>query len=87
MHDSRRSANLATLEPGETGHLVDYGAMSDDTVRRFKALGFTPGREIHCIRRATFGCPIEFEVLGTHIAMRATDAREIRVLDPFPSDS
>lgn len=51
--------------------------------RRLMELGLTPGTEVHIIRTAPFGDPIELEVRGFHISLRRLEASEIMVV---PSD-
>jgi Fe2+ transport system protein FeoA len=87
MHDSRRTTSLKNLKPGQAAELAGYGDLNSETIERFKALGFTEGRTVYCIRKAVFGCPIEFEVLGTRFAVRAEQANEIYGVEQTPSDN
>jgi ferrous iron transport protein A len=47
--------------------------------RRLMELGLTPGTEVHIVRTAPFGDPIELEVRGFHISLRRAEAAEILV--------
>lgn len=87
MHEARKTSNLNDLRPGDSARIVGYNGMQPASIRRFMALGLIPGHEVQCIRRATFGCPVEFEVMGTRIAVRAEDARHIGVFESYSSNS
>jgi Fe2+ transport system protein FeoA len=49
--------------------------------RRLLDLGFTPGSRVRVVRRAPLGDPVEYELRGSRICLRRSEAERIRV-DP-----
>ncbi len=47
--------------------------------RRLLELGFLPGTPVRVLRRVDVGGVIELELRGCRVALRATEARSIRV--------
>jgi Fe2+ transport system protein FeoA len=76
---SEQSHCLTTLAPGARGivHGVD-GSCPEG--RRLLDLGFVPRTEITVVRRAPLGDPVEYEIRGTRICLRRSEAERIRVL-------
>jgi ferrous iron transport protein A len=64
------------LNPGESG-TVDRLDLPPDVHGKMLELGLSPGENVRLIRRAPFGDPIEIEVLGYRIAIRASEASQI----------
>jgi ferrous iron transport protein A len=50
-----------------------------ELVGRLEALGFLLDTEVVCRRRAPFGDPRVYELRGTQLCLRRSDARRIRV--------
>jgi ferrous iron transport protein A len=48
--------------------------------RRLADLGFVPGTELRVVRRAPFGDPIELELRGYRLCLRAEQVETLRVL-------
>ena len=48
--------------------------------RRLADLGFVPGTELQIVRRAPFGDPIEVEIRGYRLCLRARQVESLRVL-------
>ncbi len=48
--------------------------------RRLGDLGFVPGTQLAIVRRAPFGDPIELEIRGYRMCLRAAQVRELRVI-------
>jgi len=48
--------------------------------RRLADLGFVPGTELQIVRRAPFGDPIELELRGYRLCLRAEQVEALRVL-------
>jgi ferrous iron transport protein A len=74
-----RVVSLADLAPGAAGvvHSVDgNGAIG----RRLLDLGFVPGTPLAVVRRAPLGDPVEYELRGTRLCLRRSEAARIRVL-------
>jgi ferrous iron transport protein A len=46
---------------------------------RLTALGFLPRTEVRCRRRAPLGDPRLYEIRGTQLCLRRSEARQIRV--------
>jgi ferrous iron transport protein A len=47
--------------------------------RRLGDLGFVPGTQLQIVRRAPFGDPIELEIRGYRLCLRAEQMVDIRV--------
>lgn len=48
---------------------------------RIQELGFVRGEEVHILKQAPLADPIEYEVMGSHVALRRAESRQIEVLD------
>ena len=74
---------LDSLLKNETGvlHHMDF---PEETQGSFGVMGFHPGGRIRMVRRAPLGDPIEVELLGYRLALRAREARRIFV-KPCPN--
>ena len=48
--------------------------------RRLADLGFVPGTELWIVRRAPFGDPIELEIRGYRLCLRARQIENLRVV-------
>ncbi len=71
-------SDLRALDPGEGAHIVSLDSTAPIQItRRLMVLGFVPGTYVSVIRRAPFGDPIEFELRGGRISLRASEARLI----------
>jgi ferrous iron transport protein A len=69
---------LADLPLG--GHAVVVGIDAPpDLVHRLEALGFLPATEVTCRRRAPLGEPRVYELRGTQLCLRRSEAARIRV--------
>ncbi len=69
---------LSHMQEGSRA-VVDAVFLTHAMGRRVRELGFFPGTEVQCLRRAPAGSPIVFGVLDAAIALRETDAKHIRV--------
>ena len=72
---------LVALAPGDRAFIthVDPDAASFE---RLLALGFVPGSAVEVIRRAPLGDPVEYQVRGTRICLRESEASLIRIRIP-----
>jgi len=61
------------LRPGHCVRLLDYGQTDLSYRRRLLALGLTPGVDVHVVRRAPLGCPLQVTVRGTSLLLREDD--------------
>ncbi len=72
------STTLEGLAPGEFAAVV--GVDGDDEVsQRLIDLGFWPGTRVRMVRRAPLGDPIQYSLRGFDLALRATEARRVKV--------
>lgn len=55
-------------------------APGSEIPRRLGDLGFVPGTELAVLRRAPFGDPIELEIRGYRMCLRAAQVRGLRVI-------
>lgn len=70
---------LADLPPGASGRVVGYAKPSRAYMRRLLAMGLIPGAEFRVVRRAPLGDPVEIEVLGFLLSLRAGEAAGIEI--------
>jgi ferrous iron transport protein A len=54
--------------------------------RRLADLGFVPGTELRVVRRAPFGDPLELELRGYRLCLRAEQIAALRVI-PAPASA
>jgi ferrous iron transport protein A len=73
-----RSAWLADLPPGSRA-VVQHVDDSCPVGRRLLDLGFVPGTPVRVSRRAPLGDPIVFEIRGSRLCLRRTEANRVRV--------
>lgn len=67
----------ATLTRGMHVRLVDFCATDTVYRQRLLSLGITRGVEVHVVRKAPLGCPIQIEVRGSAIAIRLEEASHL----------
>ena len=67
---------LSQLTLSETGRII---ALDETTAKqqRWLELGFLPGRSVTAVLRSPLGDPTAYQVLGTVIALRQSDAEHI----------
>ena len=70
-----------TLDQLKTGQRAVIRSIQGEgpLVQRLMALGLLEGSEISVVRRAIGGDPIEVEVMGYALSLRAEEARRIEV--------
>jgi ferrous iron transport protein A len=70
---------LASLEPGTRGVVV--GVVADGPIgRRLLDLGFSANTEVQVVRRAPLGDPSVYQLRGTQLCLRRTEALLVQVL-------
>ena len=69
---------LAALPTGSRAVIEGVDASTPEG-RRLLDLGFVPRTEITVVRRAPLGDPVEYEVRGTRICLRRSEAQRVRV--------
>ncbi|MDF2567856.1 MAG: FeoA family protein [Oscillospiraceae bacterium] len=75
-----KEKTLKDLKPGESAivrSLESQGALK----RRLIDMGITPGVEIYVRKVAPLGDPIEINLRGYELSIRATEARDIKLAD------
>ena len=71
---------LCDVQPGQDVCIDAVEDALDPVVRRrLGALGFRPGEQVTCLRRAPMGCPILFRVCGAEVCLRKEQARSVRI--------
>ena len=70
--------SLGQLAIGESAILSEM-ALPEAASMRLQEMGLLPGASIRLIRRAPLGRPMEFEVAGSRLAIRISDASNIFV--------
>jgi len=75
---SRPSVLLSELPVGGRAFVVAIEG-TPALSARLTALGFLPSTEVRCRRRAPLGDPRVYELRGTQLCLRHTEARKIRV--------
>jgi Fe2+ transport system protein FeoA len=71
-------ATLDQLHLGETASVVSVDAASA-LADRLEDLGFVPGTQVTVRRRAPLGDPRVYELRGSQLCLRRSEARAIRV--------
>jgi Fe2+ transport system protein FeoA len=70
--------SLADLPPGTPARVE--AVESDGAIgRRLLDLGFVPGTWVSLVRRAPLGDPAEYELRGTRLCLRRSEAARVRV--------
>ncbi|MEZ4450549.1 MAG: FeoA family protein [Nannocystaceae bacterium] len=69
---------LADVELGRTARVLAVGGV-DGLRLRLLEMGFVPGTAVRVVKRAPFGDPLEFQLRGGHISLRAAEAARIEV--------
>jgi len=69
---------LAKLELGGRGRIVRVSG-NGDVSRRLLEMGVTPGVEVHLLRAAPLGDPLEFEIRGYRLSLRRGEAEKIDI--------
>lgn len=72
------TSSLADLRPGARARVtaVEGGGLT----LRLLEMGFVPGTLVTLVKRAPFGDPLEFQVRGCHVSLRAAEAGCIRAV-------
>ena len=69
---------LAELAPGSTA-VVERVDLSSPIGRRLLDLGFVPRTRVKVLRRAPLGDPVVYELRGTQLCLRRSEALRVRV--------
>lgn len=66
------------MQTGQRGVVKDLGEEGRESLRLME-MGLLPGTQIRFVRRAPLGGPLEVEMRGFHLSLRAKEAERIRV--------
>ena len=69
---------LKDMRTGQRGVVKDLGVVGRESLRLME-MGLLPGTPIRFVRRAPLGGPLEVEMRGFHLSLRAKEAEEISV--------
>jgi ferrous iron transport protein A len=69
---------LKDMQTGQCGVVSDLGSESREQLRLME-MGLLPGTKIRFVRRAPLGGPLEVEIRGFHLSLRAHEAEHIGV--------
>lgn len=72
---------LLALAVGRTARIAEPPP-GTEIPRRLADLGFVPGTELRIVRRAPFGDPLEVEIRGYRMCLRAEQVETLRVAVP-----
>ena len=78
------STALADLAPGESAE-VEAVALEGALGQRLADLGFLPGTRVTLVRRAPLGDPSVYELRGSQLCLRRSEAARIRVRRTAPA--
>jgi ferrous iron transport protein A len=76
--DNGTATTLDLLPLGASASVIDVSA-SSALAQRLEDLGFVPGTHVTVRRRAPLGDPRVYELRGSQLCLRASEARVIRV--------
>ena len=69
---------LKDMRTGQRGIVTDLGLEGRESLRLME-MGLLPGTPIRFVRRAPLGGPLEVEMRGFHLSLRAKEAESISV--------
>ena len=69
---------LDQLRPGQSAQISGIEGI-DSIASRLRELGFICGQSVQLLRVAPLGDPIKCAVAGSRVAVRATEARRVRL--------
>ncbi|GAB2665501.1 FeoA family protein [Vibrio panuliri] len=70
---------LSQLNPGQEGTIIGFSELSSDVRKKLMVMGLLPKTPIKLVRFAPMGDPLQVEVRGVSIAVRANIADAILV--------
>ncbi len=70
--------SMAELDVGQPGEVTRVAGEDAITIRLLE-MGFVPGTRVRLVKRAPFGDPLEFQVRGYHISIRAAEAARVEI--------
>jgi Fe2+ transport system protein FeoA len=76
--ENSHATTLDLVPVGESASVIAIDA-AVELAERLEDLGFVPGTEVTVRRRAPLGDPRVYELRGSQLCLRGTEARAIRV--------
>lgn len=73
-----KKETLSDLRPGQGARVVDLGA-EGETRRRLQDIGLISGTYVLCVKESPLGDPVAYEIRGTVMALRRSDAGQVEV--------
>lgn len=70
---------LSQLQQGQSATITELSALSTDVRKKLMVMGLLPNTPVTLIRRAPMGDPLQVEVRGVSLAVRASIADAISV--------
>lgn len=70
---------LYDLQPGQKGIVLQVRG-SNFLRKRLMEMGFMQGKEVKVVKKAPLQDPIEYEILGYHVLLRAEEAKKVDVI-------
>lgn len=67
---------LSEMQPGQQGIVQSFRGEERQRLRLME-LGVLPGTRVRFIRRAPLGDPLEVEIRGFHLSLRAGEASQV----------
>lgn len=78
MPNMAGSILLSEMVPGQLGTIRSFRRTGGEMLRLME-LGLLPGTEVRFVRKAPLGDPLEVELRGFHLSLRATEASVIDI--------
>lgn len=69
---------LSQMSENQSGIIVDID-FSDSSRRRLFDMGFISGQRVRCVNIGLMKTPIAYQIRGSKIALRKSDAKRIEV--------
>jgi ferrous iron transport protein A len=73
------TTTLAVLQPGDRARVTAVRG-AGGLMLRLLEMGFVPGTSVKLVKRAPLGDPLEFQLRGCHVSLRAAEAAEIEAV-------
>jgi ferrous iron transport protein A len=70
---------LGELQVGDRGKVTGYSEAGGAYRRKLLSMGLTPGIDIHIVRVAPMGDPVEIRVRGCNLSLRKEEAASLNV--------
>lgn len=70
---------LGELQVGDHGKVIGYSEAGGAYRRKLLSMGLTPGIDIHIVRVAPMGDPVEIRVRGCNLSLRKEEAASLNV--------